>query len=821
MDGKTKSTGSLNYTPYKDLEKEASDFITTMIAKSSDDKIEYRDGNGGTQTVTRKNLNVNQIKQIAYSMLGGNAQNQLEINAWVNTGGYQDKEGILKRTNEIVEQQVSKNANRILELETENKTDGTSEATKEKNKRELVQLGQESAIISTNKERLSSDVNLAATFLEKERFAGAMTNKFGGLYEEFTSDYSIDENFYKKQDVLLDRAKYQLDLDKFKYEQIKDGASGGGGQLLVGDIITPTESSINQEQEIDNTIKTFSESLDATSNAYKNQLDDLAIHGSKEQKNQANVILNEYKANIKKGKTEQEAFQSAVIQKSNNNSSIIYGEDSEGNKINYLDKIRDLSNKKNTYIIGRAKAIEKGTIEHIDSTINSQEGLKAFYDNPDTKMIWHDASGKEGVYSVRDVLMASKIINNKGEKTGDIKKSPNLLKALQQSYYADAALSTEKNREENLKALAISLGENPEKALYRTKRDNAEAFGSPGTGGASGGMSYTNLLYKLNPNSKTGQFLLKAQKNGIRDTFSWNDQSLSGDDATIGKFLNADYKKSQAYIKSINTLYGKLPQSQVVAIQDTDKANFSYVKNTANSDMATTTGVLRDGTPLNIRLDSTGQNILVSQYSVDKDKKVISYQSIIPYKNFIQNAPQSVIKQVDFASKSAHYTVDRVKNDDLKSKSITFPEKVGNAEWMSQTVLKDQPQFVPYLLKQDALNSINIPVVSAFGQDSEESKVSKLAIDKASNFNITGDISKDFSGVYNLTLYMRNLDGDVITSKKVSNISEVDNFKRILDNAPQIYYVDMLKDIFAEQVQTKAISKESTYSYKKLIENLK
>jgi hypothetical protein len=811
MDFKTKSIGSLSYTPYKDLEKEASDFITTMIAKSGDDKIEYKDGDGGIQTVTRKNLNTNQIKQIAYSMLGGNAQNQLEINAWVNTGGYQNKNEILKSTTEVLDQQVKKNADRILKLETENKIDGTPISVKERNKQELAQLGEETSIIATNKEKLTSNISLAATFLEKERFAGTMVNKFGGLYEEFVSGYGVDESFYKKQDVLLARAKYQLDLDEFKYKQSKDGAYGG--QLLVGDIITPTESSINQEQEIDNTVKVLSDSLNSTSLAYKNQLENFVSTGSKDQKDQATVILNKYRENLKSGKNEQDAFQAAVIQESDNNSNIIYGEDSDGNKINYLDKIRDLSNKKNTYILGRSKAIEQGTIEHIDNTINSEEGLKAFYNNPDTKMLWHSASGKEGAYSVRDVLIASKIINNKGEKIGDIKKSPNLLKALQQSYYADSALSKNLNPSD-ITELARTFNENPS--------DVVTTYTTASTGaGSTIGAAGTPMTYsKINYNTKTGQYLLKAQKNGIKDTFGWNDNSLSGDDATIGKFLNADYKKSQSYINSINKLYGKLPQNQVVAIQSSDKATFGVIKNTANSGLATIPGVLNENTPLNITVDTSGQNVIISQYGVDKDKKVISYKSIVPYKNFIQNAPQNIIKQVDFASNSAHYTVDRVSTDDLKSKNITFPEKNGNAEWMSQTVLKDQPQFVPYLLKQDASNSINIPVNSSFGENSEESKVANLAIEKSNKFNITGDVTKDFNGVYNLTLYMRNTDGDIITSKKVNNISEVDNFKKILDNAPQIYYIDMLKDIFAEQVQVKSTSKNSAYSYKKLMENL-
>jgi hypothetical protein len=812
---KVDSIGTYQYTNYRDLEKEASDFITSMEAKAGDDKIEYLDGQGGKQTVTRKNLNPNQIRQIAYSMLKGGAQEQLQINAWVNTGGYSDSKRILSNTESIVNDKITKNSDRILELQVENKTD-ISDKKKEQNNLELKQLEQEAINLKTNKTTLLSNIPLAATFLEQENFADTMTSKFGNLYKEYVSGYGIDDNYHKKIYEQRAEANYQLEADKFKYQKAKDtGGLQGTSSFITADIVTPTESSINQEDEIDSTIKTLNDNLDSVSTDYKNKLEDIAIKGTKSQRDQANVILNKYKSEVKLGKSEQEAFQTAVIQKADGNSEIIFGEDGEGNKINYLDRIRDISNRRDTYLLGRAEAIKKGTVEHIDSTINSKEGLKAFYNNPDTKMMWHSTSGKEGAYSVRDVLIASKIINNKGEKIGDIKKSPNLLKALQQSYYADAALSNNLSTT-YISELAKTFNENPKDVVttYKTV--------STGSGSTMGAAGTAMTSSKINYNTKTGQFLLKAQKNGIQDTFSWGDNSLSGDDSTIGKYLSVDYKKSQTYINSINKLYGKLPQSQMVAVVPTDKTNFSRLGDIATS-MASTTpiGELNKENPLNTRLDSTGQNIIISQYTTDKDKKTVSFEAIVPYKNFAQNAPENLLKQVDFASKQAHYTVDRVRSKDLISKNITFATSTENAEWLSQTVLANQPEFIQYLTKKDSRAFILTPIKNTFGEKSEELQIADAAIENAKDFNITGKIEKDFKGIYNLILSMRNSDGDIITSKKVSNTSEVDNFKRILDNAPQIYYTDMLRDIFMEQLQTKTATNKNAESYDKLIKNLK
>lgn len=810
---KVDSIGNYQYTNYRDLEKEASDFITTMESKAGDDKIEYLDGQGGKQTVTRKNLNPTQIRQIAYSMLRGGAQEQLSINAWVNTGGYKDTQRILGDTENIVNDKITKNANRILELQVENKKEIPAKK-KEQNQLELKQLEQEAINLKTNKKALLSNIPLAATFLEQENFADSMTNKFGSLYEEFVSGYGIDDNYYKKIDEQRAEANYQLELEKFKYTKAKDsGELQGTSSFITADIATPTESSIKQEEEIDATIKTLNEDLDATSTIYKTKLEAIAANGTKSQRDQANIILNEYKAGIKAGKSIQEAFQTAVIKKADSNSEVVFGEDSEGNRINYLDKIRDTASRRDTYLLGRAEAIKRGTAEHVDSTINSKEGLKAFYDNPNTKMLWY-SSGKPVAASVRDVLISKNIIDKNGNKIGDIKDHPDVLKSLQRSYYASDALrggtaNSGTKQQESLKMLAVSLGENPLTVITK--------YG----GGVGSTYSPDTIRFVAKQGSKTRAFLENAQNNELQDTFGWSDNALSGDDATIGKYLNTSYKKSQSYLNSINKLYGKLPQSQMVAITPTDKANFNRLGDIATS-MASTTpvGALNSENPLNTRLDSTGKNVIISQYGTDKDKNVVSFEATVPYKNFAQNAPASLLKQVDFSAKQAHYTVDRVKPQDLISKNISFATSTENAEWLSQTVLANQPEFVQFLTKKDSKKFILTPIKNAFGDSSEELKVANAALENAREFNITGKIEKDFKGVYNLVLSMRNTDGDIVTSKKVSNTSEVDNFKRILDNAPQIYYTDMLRDIFMEQLQTKTATNTNAESYAKLIKNL-
>lgn len=810
IDGKTDSMGNLSYTPYKDIDKKVSDFVLDLEAKKKDEKVQYRDNQGGIQEVTISGLSPNQIRQVAYGMLDVNDLKQIEINGYSNTGGYQDGEKISKEVGSLMDSRIESNSQSILEIEADLKKGGLTDAQKEKKNKEKDDLSAQVSSFKKNKDVLMANKVAAATYLEQENFLDKSVAKFAPLYTQST-EYKADDIFWKKRADMRAEASQEIELAKFEYTKNKDkGLISGAGEFISGKVPTVGEENIDQEAEIDKTISTLSENLKAVTTPYKSKIEELAGQGNAE----AKVVIAEYQKNIKAGKSEEEAFQNAVLSKVSTNSGIAILD----NK-NYRADIKEISGKRDTYLIGRAEAIKKGTSEHINKTLNNQETFSAFFNNPNTKMLWVGKSGKEGAFSVRDVLINNGLMDRQGNKIGDITqaKTATVLKALQQSYYADDALSNNLKKDSVIK-LARMFNENPDDVVttYTTvSTGSGSVIGAPGT---------TTTSSKINPNTKTGKYLIKARDNKVYDTVSWSDNSLSGDDNTISKFIKgSDYKNSEAYKNSIGKLFGKLPQNQSVGIVPTDKVNYQRLKSLSASEFVTNPqGSFNEANPMNIKLDSTGKNVIISQYSKSKEGTVISASSTLDIETFNANMPD-LAKKLNFDANQAHYTISRVKKEDLISEKVKFfteETREENLRWNAKVLLKNQPQFVPYLTNVDTKAFLGQGVVSTFGQDSEEFKVLNKAIDNSNDFTINGEVTQDVDNSYYLTLTMKNDSNETVYKKIVNNIADVDNYKTVIDNAPQVYYADMVKDIFQAQAKSKQSTGQNSPFYNKLVKNL-
>jgi hypothetical protein len=808
IEGKTDTMGNLSYTPYKDIDKKVSDFILDLQAKKKDEKIQYRDNQGGIQEVTISGLSPNQLRQVAYGMLDVNDLKQIEINGYSNTGEYQDGEKISREVGELMDSRIESNSQSILEIEADLKKGGSTPAQKEQKEKEKEALNNQIANFKKNKPVLIANKIAAATYLEQESFLDKSVAKFAPLYTQST-EYKADDNFWKKRADMRAEAAQEIELAKFQYTKDKDrGLISGAGEFISGKVPTVGEENIDQEAEIDKTIKTLSDNLNASTNAYKSKIEDLANEGNSE----AKVVLSEYQKNIKAGKDEEVAFQNAVLSKVSTNSGIAII-----NNKNYRAEIKDLAGKRDTYLIGRAEAIKKGTSEHINKTLNNQETFSAFFNNPNTKMLWVGKSGKEGAFSVKDVLINNGLMDRQGNKIGDITqaKTASVLKALQQSYYADDALSNNLKKDSVVK-LARMFNENPD--------DVVTTYTTMSSQTTRGGISQEVTGNKIDYNTKTGQYLLKAKENKVYDTVSWSDNSLSGDDNTISKFIKgSDYKNSETYKSSIGKLFGKLPQNQSVGVVPTDKVNYQRLKSLSASEFVTNPqGAFNEANPMNIKLDSTGKNVIISQYSKNKEGTIVSASSTLDIETFNANMPD-LAKKLNFDANQAHYTIDRVKKEDLISEKVKFfteETREENLRWNAKVLLKNQPQFVPYLTNVDTKAFLGQGVVSTFGKDSEEFKVLNKAIDNSNDFTINGEVTQDVDNSYYLTLTMKNDNNETIYKKIVNNVADVDNYKTVIDNAPQVYYADMVKDIFQAQAKSKQSTGENSPYYTKLVKNL-
>jgi len=770
ISGKTNKLGNLQYSNYSDYNKKLNDLVLDLEGKRKDQTVEVPDGQGGVIQTTISGLSPTQLRSVAANMLDPSDRKQIEIDGWLNNGGYNNPE-IITAATQKVNADISSYDDRIQNLNKLISEGGLSQSDLQKYSSERETLTANKSTLQKNLEAYTKNPKLASTYIQQERV-------FNDVVERFAPLYSTSQK-YVKDDIYWAQKNYQLDSAKFEYEQQKDAAKNqqtldGGNSIVVSSLGADTTIDVGTaEAEIDNTISTINTSLDTTLQAYKSALDTESRNGNKS----ATDILNIYNKRLSSkqaGQSDMDIFRAVVTETDSTNDALaIIGD------VNYKANIRALTDDLDLYTTGRKKAVEGARISHIDTTLNNQETFKAFYDNPETKMLW---MGK--ATPVKDVLIAAGLMDAKGNKTGDIKSNAYVLRELEKSYYADAVI-TDTDRLKTttnytyLKKLAASFGEDYKDVIN------------------GGGEFEQNITY--NPNTKTGSYLLAAKNNGIYDVTAFNDQSLSGDDQTIKRFLTEDYAQTPEYAASLNSLRNKLPNTQVVGIPPSQEDLYNQVQSLASS----TNPQFKPSKEATVNIKQDGDFVEISTVNFTTKKGAFvpnESTSRVSLQDFQRNLPQ-LANRLDFQTQSAIYTSEKLQNRPLISPAIKYNTDSASDlyEWNSEVLLKDKPSLVPYLTNTDskaALQSKNALLIQKFP---EARQLINTAVDNSSNYSVQLEVTNKF-GSPKLYIKMQNKNtGDVIHSIKIDNMEAADDFKPILDNAPQVYYSMILDDILQKQ----------------------
>ena len=249
--------------------------------------------------------------------------------------------------------------------------------------------------MKSNRDGLLNNVAAAATFLEKERTLADTVSAFSSLYSE-RSKIIKDEWYYADQDLKIKVLKTEHDINKDKESSIKNAS---GENSIITTIPTPTDGNIDDiEKTIDTEIDKFSAKVDTNLLSYREALKTEAANGNKE----ASDLLKEYNTKLKTkkaGQTDDDIFQSVVSTIGSGSGVAIIG------NRNFVSEIKEDREKLQILLEGKKKAMEEGMASHVDATLNNKETFKAFYDNPNTKMLWYN-NGKLSSASVRDVLIS-------------------------------------------------------------------------------------------------------------------------------------------------------------------------------------------------------------------------------------------------------------------------------------------------------------------------------------------------------------------------------------------------------------------------------
>lgn len=776
LSGETDTIGSLQYSEYKDVNKRVNDFILDLQAKKKDEIVEIPmtapDGSHYIQKTTTSGLSPEQLRAYASSQLDASYMQQIKINGWYNAGGYENSELIGQGIDELVKYKGAQFEADKLKLE-RLKSETSSDSDKKIIQDKIDALTNSNAELAKNLTTLKSNPEQAATYIEQERLFSGVENTFKDFYSKSVS-YSADESYYKQQNLLIDQAKLQLELAK----------TTGSGEAYTKTNISeyPGDDSYESYQKnVDDQLTSLGTQTDSIRNSYVNALRKEASNGNQDASN----FIREYDialANKEQSKTDESIFDDLLASTKYKSTLNILGDR------NYRQEIMDAKNKEQILLDGYSNAVKLGLEQHIDATINSKEGLKAFYDNPDTKMLYN---GK--AVSVKSLLQSNGIIDSNGNKIGDLKSKPEILKELQKSFYADDILSntgwsaSETDAANSLNQLVSILGENPNDAYTKFTRKSSDI-----------GFGDGKTWYQIKPGSKTAAYINQAKTNGIYDTFSWNDQSLSSDDATIAKFVKDDYKNTQMYKSEIAKFANNLPSSYSLGIPSTDKANFDRLLGRMSMDNA---DVTKTGT---ITVSKRGTDIVLTQQHSEGsgDKKITApIDVVLTQEEFNQNFP-ALSSKIDFNREASFYTVDKMQGKVLKSEAVEF---VGQDDYKTYSyvlnkVLKNENSRKIYgafidLDSAKAVWSSNNTLVGKYGSDVFTDLLNKAAT-KSNLFSIQMKVDRDFSGEPILDTYLVNKNtGEKIYNRVIRGNEDITNFKEIFDSAPQTFYGIMVNEM--------------------------
>jgi hypothetical protein len=479
----------------------------------------------------------------------------MQIDGWANSGKNYENPAILDNVKTMLDKRTS-----ILDAnisKVENELSVAKGRRKIELEADLKDLTDSKTTIEKNLGIFKSNPKAAATFMQREAVINNTVARFSPLFTESISTKK-DEYYWAKKNYELKLAE----CERKTYE----------GQ--IGDVIQTSLGAVTEEdlpaieKAIDTQFNELSETINKAATGIKYQLEQEAQAGNPEAKAQLDLLNKKIKAKTA-DQTELDVIKEFVADTNYTNNPLLLLDDN-GNDLRAT--MNDAIEQYTLYDQGLKMARKKALDRHVDKTLNTEEYFEAVNSNENTKMLWNGRA-----VPVHEVLKREGLMDADGNKIGDIKSKPEVLKQLQMSYLIDASINEATklkhsspqgqkpgflyNESRRLNELANTLGETT-KEIFGIKKGEEDKIVS---------------LEDLDPNSKTAQYIKQGFDNEIYDTTSLydffqdvgsiatfgitgqsTDQSLSGDDTDIGKYINEDYRKDELYIREIDKFRQKL-----------------------------------------------------------------------------------------------------------------------------------------------------------------------------------------------------------------------------------------------------------------------
>lgn len=858
-DGDATSTysGTLQYTPYIDLDKKENDIVMGMMKLHKDTVIELPDPSapGRIRKVKISGLTREELRGIAENMFSSEDLQQLAINQRAAYGWFETPESIqllrenaqryYKGVEDIQDAKITE-----LQLKLQQATPGTSKYQEIEREIEVYTDAKNNTI------RTLEDINTTnsieqlgnyATRLGREQYTQRIVDKYAPMYRELTVGYGIDEYYKWSQEFNLKLRQEQRELEK--------QAALDAGSMGVIPITTDLPDVLGMESEILKGLETQREVVQGNATKYLQNLEDIQTNPNDftdQQKKEADNISKLYLRSLREEATKLGVnvdFSkplSEIAKEVDPNGQVLYGVVTSAGG---LQLTTGVNRKDENIILDFITSADQFIVGYEELSELEKQARASLYTEDQTPLLQEVSSGQYQIFTedgrtldLKQELIKEGILDEDGNPVAGAKLSDSKwAKDIERTFAAGKIMRRADGRD------ALTYG------LYDTELTTiASSFGESinditetqevWAGGQSGA---TTTIRKVDPNSKTGRFLSHAAKNyqdrtWIGAMFGSPKTSLAGDGKFSSLFYgNKDYRDTEIYKQGIEKLYGNLETSREIFItSDNPLMKDGRFRSLLESKGILTTG--GDDTQVYLRKINDNEIEVFQTQKVgsgaDATTERVSFGIFNTYE--IASAAPQVLERLNMDAKQPQYTFDRVGtavqkttsdvnfwNDDVPAQTVwAITSRLGSPE--DEYKIKSQTA-VRAMLSPEIDTNLYVAISDMVTRGVDSGLVTRLpqVLENSDKFQIQARLQPNPNGGYYTEVSLVDkATNSTVYKTELPTEQNLDKVKFKIDHVPQVLFYDIvtsiIKDNYAQSIRQEDFGNHvdfATPAYKKVI----
>lgn len=865
-DGDATSTysGTLQYSPYIDLDKKGNDIVMQMMKLNKDTEIELPDPSAPGRTIKKKisGLTRQELRGIAENMFSSEDMQQLAINQRAAYGWFETPESI---------QLLQENAQRYYQTEIEIQDAKLAELQlqlqqADPNSEKYQKIQDNINVYTAGKDNLLrtlEDLNTTksleqlgnhATRLGAEQYTQRMVDKYSPMYKELTVGYGVDEYYKWSQEFDLKLRKEERESRQEQRELERQAATEAGSMGVIP-ITTDLPDVLGMESEILKRLETQRTVIQGNSSDYLQNLQDILTNPSdftSQQAVEASMINNLYLFNLKAEATKlglNVDFSkplSEVAKEIDPNGQVLYGIVTSAGGLKLTTGV---NRKDENIILDFITSVDQFNLGYKEISELEKQARTELYNEDQTPLLQEVSSGQYQFFTedgraldLKQELIKEKILDANGNPVVGAKLSDSKwAKDVERTFAAGKIF----RRADGLDALTFGLYDTELTTIASSFGESVNDITETQEVWAGGQSGATVQRRVVNPNSKTGQYLLNANNNyqdrtWVGAMFGSPKTSLAGDGGFSSLFYgNKDYRDTEIYKQGIEKQYGNLETSREIFItSDNPLMKDGRFRSLLESKGILTTG--GDDTQVYLRKINDNEIEVSQTQKVGSGADATTERRSFGVFNIheLSSAAPQVLERLNMDAKQAQYTFDRVGNTVQKT---TADIDFWNNDVPAQTVWSitsrlNSPQDEYKIKKQTAINGILNPGIDSdlyvavsdmVTNEVDPYLVSRLpqVLENSDKFQIQARLQPNPNGGhYTEVSLVDKATNSAVYQTSLPTEQDLDKIKFKIDHVPQVLFYDIVTSIIKDNYEQ--ASKQASFgthkdfatpAYKKVI----